>query len=153
MSERKKIERTKAGDAVSDMFLTTFRLNGAFLGAGDRISAPFGLTAARWQILGSIMSADKTVSQVAREMGLTRQSVQRISNVLVDEGQVEFIDNPAHRRAKLLSPTKAGREAMYGLREVQYNWANDTSDGFNAEELARCVDLMRQVADRLDSMS
>ena len=101
-------DRNPAGDAITHLLLTTFRLNGAFLAAGDRISAPAGLTSARWQVLGSIVSQPKTVSQIAREMGLARQSVQRISNILAGIGQAEFVDNPAHRRARLLSRDTAG---------------------------------------------
>ena len=144
------LKRTKAGDAVTEMLLTTFRLNGAFLGAADRISAPFDLTAARWQVLGSVMPADKTVSQVAREMGLTRQSVQRLSNVLVEEGKAEFIDNPAHLRAKLLSPTPEGRALIVSLSETQYRWANETSDGIAAEDIEKAVEVMRRVIERLE---
>lgn len=147
------IKRTKAGDAVTEMLLTTFRLSGAFLGAADRISAPFDLTAARWQVLGSVMPADKTVSQVAREMGLTRQSVQRLSNVLVEEGKAQFIDNPAHQRAKLLRPTEEGRILMVSLSETQYRWANETSDGISAEDIQDAVEVMRAVIKRLEAAS
>lgn len=145
------IKRTKAGDAVTEMLLTTFRLSGAFLGAADRISAPFGLTAARWQVLGSVMAADKTVSQVAREMGLTRQSVQRLSNVLVEEGKARFIDNPAHKRAMLLSPTAEGRALIVSLTETQYRWANNSSDGIAAEDIENAVEVMRAVIKRLEA--
>lgn len=146
-------KRSKAGDAVSQMLLMTFRLNGAFLSAADRISAPSGLTAARWQILGTVMFGDMTVSQIARLMGLSRQSVQRISNILRDEGLTEFIDNPDDQRAKLVSATPAGRAAMHTLTERQHVWANATSDGFAEDDIAACVLLMGKIADRLDGMN
>ncbi len=145
-----KVERTKAGDAVSELLLTTFRLNGAFLGAADRISAPFDLTAARWQVLGTVMPADKTVSQIAREMGLSRQSVQRLSNVLEGEGKIAFLDNPAHQRAKLVSPTEAGRATMKALSETQHIWANETSEGISAEDIRDALGVMRAVIVRLE---
>lgn len=146
-------KRSKGGDAVSQMLLMTFRLNGAFLTAGDRISAPSGLTSARWQILGTVMFGDMTVSQIARLMGLSRQSVQRISNILRDEGLTELIDNPDDQRAKLVSATPAGRAAMHTLTERQHVWANATSDGFADADIAACVELMGKIADRLDSMN
>ena len=41
-------------------------------------------------------------------MGLTRQAVQRIADLLVDRGLAEYRPNPDHRRAKLLACTEAG---------------------------------------------
>lgn len=145
-------KRTKAGDAVSCLLLTTFRLNGEFLEAADRISAPSGLTGARWQILGSVMRSDKSVAQIGREMGLARQSVQRIANILEKEGLVSFATNPAHQRAKLIVATKAGRHAIDTLAQRQFDWANATSAGFDADEINQAVKIMQQVADRLESL-
>ncbi|SPF04580.1 hypothetical protein SMA5143A_5380 [Streptomyces sp. MA5143a] len=45
-------------------------------------------------------------------MGITRQSVQRVADLLVDRGLTVYVPNPAHRRAKLLTPTPAGRAAV-----------------------------------------
>ncbi|CAM5572547.1 hypothetical protein STANM309S_01878 [Streptomyces tanashiensis] len=45
-------------------------------------------------------------------MGITRQSVQRVADLLVREGLAAYAPNPAHRRAKLLTPTEAGRAAV-----------------------------------------
>lgn len=145
-------KRSKGGDAVTHMLLMTFRLNGAFLTAADRISAPSGLTGARWQVLGTVVIfGDMTVSQIARRMGLTRQSVQRLSNILAENGSIEFIDNPDDQRAKLMSATPAGREAIASLNERQIVWANATSDGFDEAEIFACVELMEKIADRLES--
>ncbi|CAM5668213.1 winged helix-turn-helix transcriptional regulator [Streptomyces californicus] len=47
-------------------------------------------------------------------MGITRQSVQRIADLLVERGLAEYTENPAHRRAKLLQVTDAGRRAVAG---------------------------------------
>src|SRR5947208_697900 len=69
-------------------------------------------TAAWWQVLGPVLGPPLPVAGIAREMGLTRQSVQRIADILVERGLAEYRDNPAHRRAKLLVPTEAGRAAI-----------------------------------------
>jgi DNA-binding MarR family transcriptional regulator len=92
--------------------LTVFRLNGQFLGVSEELARPVGLTAARWQVLGAVLREPLPVAGVARAMGITRQSVQRIADVLVELGLAEYRPNPAHRRAKLLAPTAAGYEAV-----------------------------------------
>src|SRR5690606_23251823 len=80
-----------------------------FLAVAEELARPAGLTAARWQVLGAVLTEPLTVSGIARAMGITRQSVQRIADLLVDQGLAEYRTNPAHRRAKLLAPTAAGR--------------------------------------------
>jgi DNA-binding MarR family transcriptional regulator len=138
-------KRNSGGDAISEMLLITFRLNGAFLAAGDEVSAPAGLTAARWQVLGTLMWGDMTVSGIAREMGLSRQAVQRIANILADEQMIAFIDNPADKRAKLATATDAGHAAIASLSERQYHWSNTVADGIDTGEIERAVETMRKV--------
>ena len=63
-------------DAVTELVLETFRLNGQLLAAGDALVAKVGLTSARWQVLGAIAlsAAPLPVAHIARNMGLTRQA-------------------------------------------------------------------------------
>ncbi len=138
-------KRNSGGDAISELLLITFRLNGAFLAAGDEISAPSGLTAARWQVLGTLMWGEMTVSGIAREMGLSRQAVQRIANVLADEQMIAFIDNPTDKRAKLATATEAGRTAIASLSERQHHWSNTVAEGIVTSEIEQAVEIMRKV--------
>ena len=94
--------------------MTSFRLNGQLLAVAEELARPVGLTAAWWQVLGAALGEPQSVSEIARAMGLTRQSVQRIADLLVERGLAAYADNPAHRRAKLVTPTSAGREAVGG---------------------------------------
>ena len=97
---------------LADAALTSFRLNGQLLALAEELARPAGLTAAWWQVLGAVLGEPRTVSEIAREMGLTRQSVQRIADLLVAAGLASYADNPAHRRAKLVRLTSAGRDAI-----------------------------------------
>ena len=98
---------TGAGAALTELVLETFRLYGALIAAGDRMTAPVGLTAARWQVLSSVAQAPypAPVAHVAREMGLTRQSVQRLADQLVEAELLAFEANPHHKRAPLVVVT------------------------------------------------
>ncbi|GGT38779.1 MarR family winged helix-turn-helix transcriptional regulator [Streptomyces purpureus] len=99
-------------DALSRTALGVFRLNGQFLGVSEELARPAGLTAAWWQVLGAVLAEPLPVAGIARAMGITRQSVQRIADLLVDQGLAEYAPNPAHRRAKLLAATAEGRAAI-----------------------------------------
>ncbi|MFE0421587.1 MarR family winged helix-turn-helix transcriptional regulator [Streptomyces sp. NPDC058953] len=92
--------------------LGVFRLNGHFVAISDRIAGDGGLTAASWQVLGAVAREARTVSDLARSMGLTRQSVQRTADLLAERGLAVYGPNPAHRRAKLLAATEDGRAAL-----------------------------------------
>jgi hypothetical protein len=50
--------RTHEGELATQLILDTFRANGLLLAAGDELTAPKGLTAARWQVLGALALAD-----------------------------------------------------------------------------------------------
>ncbi|MFE5483680.1 MarR family winged helix-turn-helix transcriptional regulator [Streptomyces sp. NPDC056527] len=102
-------------DALARTALSVFRLNGQFLAASEELARPVGLTAAWWQVLGAVLRTPQPVAGIARTMGITRQSVQRIADLLVERGLAVYEPNPAHRRAKLLSPTPEGLAAVERL--------------------------------------
>ncbi|MER5886203.1 MarR family transcriptional regulator [Streptomyces sp. NPDC001941] len=104
-----------AQDALSSTALSVFRLNGQFLAVSEELAAPAGLTAAWWQVLGAVLPEPLPVAGIARAMGITRQSVQRIADLLVQQGLAAYAPNPAHRRAKLLCPTAEGRASISGI--------------------------------------
>lgn len=124
-----------AGAAFTALLLEVFRLNGRLLAAGDALTADLGLTAARWQVLGAIDAEPLSVAEIARRMGLARQSVQRLADVLAGEGVVAYRDNPAHRRAKLVALTADGRRRLDTLNRRQVAWANAIARGIPAAEL------------------
>ncbi|HWO67758.1 MAG TPA: MarR family transcriptional regulator [Umezawaea sp.] len=143
--------RSEAGDVLTDVVMRTFRLYGGFLEAAEVMTKPVGLTAAWWQVLGAVLREPLSVSGIAREMGLTRQSVQRIADLLVDKGLAEYLPNPAHRRAKLFRPTGEGYAAVEGLRGAQHAWANRITASVGAEELRVALDVMNRLVANLDA--
>jgi DNA-binding MarR family transcriptional regulator len=134
--------RTEAGDVLTDIVMRAFRLNGQLLAAAEHMARPAGLTAAWWQVLGAVLREPVTVAGIARAMGLTRQSVQRIADLLVERGLAEFVPNPAHRRAKLLRPTAAGWAAIDAIRPAQHAWANRVSEGLDAAQLRQTLEVL-----------
>ncbi|MGS0685015.1 MarR family winged helix-turn-helix transcriptional regulator [Nakamurella sp. GG22] len=135
---------------MTEIVLATFALNGRFLAAAEVLSRPAGLTAARWQVLGAVLREPLTVSGVARAMGLTRQSVQRLADLLVDQGLAEYRSNPAHRRAMLLAATPAGLAAVRVIHADQVQWADRITRDIGADELAGMLATMERLLTALD---
>jgi DNA-binding MarR family transcriptional regulator len=130
-------KRTPAGDALTDLILDLFRLNSRMLASGDRLVAELGLTSARWQILGAILTAERPqpVAWLARDLGANRQNVQRIVNDLHEEGLVAFETNPHHRRAQLVVLTDKGRQAFDTAMRLQAPWINNLADGLLVKDI------------------
>jgi DNA-binding MarR family transcriptional regulator len=144
----RKISRTPAGEALTSFLTDLFRLNNLLLTSGDRLVAPLGLTSARWQILGAVISAGRPqpVAWLARDLGGSRQNVQRIVNDLEREGFVAFETNPHHRRAQLVVLTDRGRRTFDAAMRLQVPWVNSLSDGIplsDMEATRRVVTALR----------
>src|SRR5207244_11848923 len=94
-------KRTPAGDALTGLILDLFRLNSRLLAAGDRLVAELGLTSARWQILGAIVTAERLqpVAWLARDLGAHPQNVPRIVNYRPQEGTRAFERNSPYEPA------------------------------------------------------
>ena len=144
--------RTPSGEAVSKLILAVFRLNGRLLAAGDRLVEQFGLTSARWQVLGAIAlcTNPEPVARLARTMGLNRQGVQRIVGDLIAEGFVELRDNPHHRSAKLVIMTKKGRKAYDAALRAQAPWVNALAEGLSAREIQAAQKVLLALKCRLE---
>jgi DNA-binding MarR family transcriptional regulator len=138
---------------LSGVAVTTFKLNGQFLELAERLALPSGLTAAWWQVLGAVLGEPLSVAEIAREMGGARQSVQRIADRLVDGGFATYTDNPAHRRAKLLSPTAAGRAAIAKISPGHAAAAKALLKVMGRAKLADALAALRALSSALDEIS
>ncbi|MFP2895031.1 MarR family winged helix-turn-helix transcriptional regulator [Corallococcus sp. 4LFB] len=141
---------TRKAETFSALVLEVFQLNGLLLQAGDRLSAPAGLTSARWQVLGVIDHGPATVAAVARTMGLARQSVQQTADALADDGFVEYVENPHHQRAKCVSLTAAGRRALRKVELAHAEWADRMGASLAPALLASAVKGIREARLRLE---
>jgi DNA-binding MarR family transcriptional regulator len=142
--------QSEAGTALTDVVLETFRLNGRLLEVAQGLAAEGGITAAWWQVLGAVLDGPRTVAEIGRRMGLTRQGVQRIADLLVERGLAEYRPNPAHRRAKLLACTEAGYWAVRRISLAQHPWADRVGDRIGADDLRAAAVTMRQLLEALD---
>ncbi|MGW0784586.1 MarR family winged helix-turn-helix transcriptional regulator [Streptomyces sp. NPDC002913] len=140
-------------DHFSRTAIGVFRLNGRFLSVAEELAGPAGLTAARWQVLGAVLTEPLPVSGIARAMGITRQSVQRIADLLVAQGLAEYVVNPAHRRAKLLRPTGEGRAAVSRIGPAHAEFAERLAEELGEEEFARTVRVLERLAEAMDTVT
>ena len=110
-----------------------------------------GLTSARWQVLGAIALSPVPlpVAHIARNMGLTRQAVQRVVDDMRADGLVRLEPNPHHRRAMLVAMTEEGETAYRGASTRQERWADDLAAGLSPDAIEAAGSLLRTLQQRL----
>jgi DNA-binding MarR family transcriptional regulator len=143
---------TPNGVALTELILEIFRLNGALLTDGDRLVGDIGLTSARWQVMGAaaLSPVPLSVAAIARNMGLTRQAVQRVANDLEQAGFVRFAPNPHHQRAQLVVLTASGTATYRAAITRQGPWANRIAADLDHRRIKAARAVLRAIAQQLD---
>jgi DNA-binding MarR family transcriptional regulator len=134
---------------VSQLTVLVFRLNGMLTAAGDALAQPDGQTSARWRVLAAVEHEPMTVAQIARAWSLARQSVQRVADLLEQDGLVSYEANPAHRRASLVRLTPQGRSALRRIQAAQHEWADDLGREIGIDDLATANRILARLLDAL----
>ena len=129
-------QAVNAGDEFDGLLHRVVALNKLFAVAGEALARPAGQTLARMLVLREIEKEALSVSEIARRLGHKRQSVQRIADLLNDDGLLVYEDNPRHRRAKLARLRPAGRVVLDQIAETQRAWAQELGSRLGAEKLA-----------------
>ncbi|RWO03027.1 MarR family transcriptional regulator [Mesorhizobium sp.] len=88
-----------------------------------------------------------TVPQIAQMRPTSRQRMQRLADELAAEGLVEFIDNPKHRRSKLVQLTREGA-ARYGELNAQLlAIASTMGVALDEADIRKTAEIVRQLSD------
>jgi DNA-binding MarR family transcriptional regulator len=123
-----------------------FELAGALRREGEAIAKLAGQSQARWQVMWIAASGRFSVATIARRLGLTRQSVQRVADAIVAEDLASFEPNPDHQRSPLLILTSDGQKALDTIndRSRQRNVQDATALGEDGiAELRRLLNRYR----------
>ena len=146
------MNESQKGPVFTEIVLEIFKLGGLLVSEGDQMGAEYGITSARWKILGALSLAGEpqTVPQIARSMGLTRQAVQRLVDALHEDEFLIFHENPDHKRAKLISLTEFGKTIYSKLYEKQSGWAIRCSSGITQAELQTTLSVLKRISNTID---
>src|SRR5829696_5235198 len=94
-----------------------------------------------------------TVPQIAQMRPTSRQRMQRLADELAAEGLVEFIDNPKHRRSKLVRLTRKG-DARYRKLSARFlSIASTMGIALSEAEIRRAAEIVRQLSDDVKARS
>lgn len=140
------------GEVFTKIALEIFKVSGLLNAEGDKLTEELGLSSARWKVMGAIEKSDDlvTVSQIARIMGQSRQATQRVTDIMVKDGLLTWLDNPNHKKAKLVNMTEKGKEAYSLLDKKQEEWAESGAEGIERDELDKALITLQKMATFLD---
>ncbi|OXM87825.1 MarR family winged helix-turn-helix transcriptional regulator [Paenibacillus rigui] len=135
----------KPEDPLSRFSLSIFHINGLLMRSGDIITRSIDQSSARWQVLGRIGYKPQTVAKIARDMGHARQSVQRVADVLVNEGLASYKEHQTDRRTKLVELTPKGAEVLGAIYEQYAEWNRHLMAKLDPEQLDKIADALEHV--------
>jgi DNA-binding MarR family transcriptional regulator len=138
-------ERTSAGDAFTSFVVQVARLGADFTATGETLAGQGGQSLARWVVLDAVEDGPITVAQIARRLGMARQSVQRVADLLERDGLAVYEANPEHQRAKLLLPTAAGRRALRTISTAQKAWADRLGAEIGEPDLHKVSAILERI--------
>ncbi|HWF67111.1 MAG TPA: MarR family winged helix-turn-helix transcriptional regulator [Acidobacteriaceae bacterium] len=138
-------------DWVPQIVADVFHLAGAFRNWGETIAGKVGQTQARWQVLSAASVDDATVPQIARRLGIARQAVQRVADLLVQDGLAKFAKNRAHARSPYLRLTQKGKDLLRWLTKTAETYHRELGAGLSQDILRSTAIALRTFTMKLEN--
>jgi DNA-binding MarR family transcriptional regulator len=82
---------------------------------------------------------------MARRMGMARQSVQRVADLLAEARLVRFEPNPDHRRSPIVRTTEEGARIRDRLERQMRAWEETAEELVDPEDLETALAVLRAI--------
>ena len=149
MSQRKAPGRSGGkGEAIADLILEVAQFFFRIRAVGQRTGLITSWGGGAFGFLRSLaLMGPLTVPQIAQMRPTSRQRMQRLADDLAAEGLVEFVDNPGHRRSKLVRLTRKG-EARYRESDARFLAIASSMGAQLAEtDIRKSTSILRQLSE------
>jgi DNA-binding MarR family transcriptional regulator len=94
-----------------------------------------------------------TVPQIAQMRPTSRQRMQRLADELAAEGLVKLVDNPKHRRSKLVQLTPKGDARYHAMRARFLAIAATLGAARGEADIREAIKIVRQLSDEVKARS
>jgi DNA-binding MarR family transcriptional regulator len=135
------------GEAIADLMLETAQFFFRIRAVGQKTGLITSWGGGAFGFMRSLaLLGPLTVPQIAQMRPTSRQRMQRLADELAAEGLVEFVDNPRHRRSKLVRLTPRG-DARY--RELNTRFlaiASTMGAGSSEPDIRRATEIVRRLS-------
>jgi DNA-binding MarR family transcriptional regulator len=142
------------GEAIADLMLEVAQFFFRLRAVGQKTGLITSWGGGAFGFLRSVaLLGPLTVPQIAQMRPTSRQRMQRLADELAAEGLVEFIDNPRHRRSKLVRLTRKGdarfREWCARLLAIASAMGADLSEA----DIRKAAEIVRRLSDEAKGRS
>lgn len=120
--------------------------------AAEQVHGEGELSAARRGVLRSLdRRGPQTAPQLAEARPVSRQHIQGLVDALGDEGLVDVMPNPTHKRSHLIRLTRKGQTLIDRMNRREARVLRQSDLGIPASRLREAADVLRQVRGHLES--
>jgi DNA-binding MarR family transcriptional regulator len=145
---------TGKGEAIADLMLEVAQFFFRIRAVGQRTGLITSWGGGAFGFMRSLaLIGPLSVPQIAQMRPTSRQRMQRLADELAAEGLVEFIDNPRHRRSKLVRLTRKG-DARY--RELSARFlaiASTMGAELSEADIRKTTEIVRRLSDEAKERS
>jgi DNA-binding MarR family transcriptional regulator len=148
--QRKAAGRAVAdkGAAIADLMLEVAQFFFRLRAMGQRAGLITSWGGGAFGFMRSLaMTGPLTVPQIARMRPTSRQRMQRLADELAAEGLVAFIDNPRHRRSRLVRLTRKGEARYRAMSARLLAIASTMGEGSSEADIRKAAGIVRQLGE------
>ena len=156
MRQRKAAGRNAAGkpEAIADLMLEVAQFFFRMRAIGQRTGLITSWGGGAFGFMRSLaLLGPLTVPQIAQMRPTSRQRMQRLADELADEGLVKFVDNPKHRRSKLVRLTPKGEARYRELSARLLSIASTMAGALGEADIRKATEIVRQLSEDVKARS
>jgi len=142
------------GEAIADLILDVAQFFFRIRAFGQKAGFMTSWGAGAFGFLRSLaLLGPLTVPEIARMRPTSRQRMQRLADELAAEGLVEFVDNPRHRRSKLVRLTRKGNRHYHRLNVQLLAIASTMGADLIEADIRKSIEIVRQLSDEMKDVA
>jgi DNA-binding MarR family transcriptional regulator len=139
---------TAKGEAIADLMLEVAQFFFRLRAVGQRTGLITSWGGGAFGFLRSLaLMGPLTVPQIAQMRPTSRQRMQRLADELAAAGLVELVDNPRHRRSKLVRLTRQGEAQYRGLSARFLAMASTMGAELSEADIRKTTEVVRRLSD------
>jgi len=113
----------------------------------DELHKDLGVNASMRSVMAVLyMAVPKTVPDIGRAKGVSRQHIQIVVNALLKKGLLESGNNPADKRTYLVSLSETGNELYSKIQAREFSELQILSENLNAEEIRTASKMIQKLS-------
>lgn len=122
----------------------------AMAARADQYLEDSGLSAADRAVMEFVFPEEElAVPDIARRYNVSRQHIQTTVNSLVQRGLLRMVDNPRHKRSRLVRLSALGRESFAEIRRNEKSLVDELFVGISNDDLATTHQTLSSLHERL----